>query len=321
MSIGFVLALGAVFVASCMNVVSKFVSHKYEIEDGLMMQYFFVTLIGLTVIFVADIDIRNLSIPQRWYMITLGCIWYVDYRCFYKALKQLHTGTVLIISSLTIFVSYAINSILFPDMIFSWLKTVVALCFIVLVIVYIVSSRHHNKHWDISHILHNVINHNQQSHEGIGIHTQLNFKIDRAYIWAIISTFMASLLYVWLWYGLKTNFITPLQATIIPDMCTFLIAVWVYGEHHDFSYAKSKAWVLKYIIPYMVIGILSITNSVMIYMAIRYSDPNNVSIIRLTGILLAPILAQVFLKDMLTRLQWYLTIVWVVLIVLFIALS
>ena len=92
-------------------------------------------------------------------------------------------------------------------------------------------------------------------------------------------------------------------------MCTFLIAVWVYGEHHDFSYAKSKAWVLKYIIPYMVIGILSITNSVMIYMAIRYSDPNNVSIIRLTGILLAPILAQVFLKDMLTRLQWYLTIV------------
>ena len=65
MSIGFVLALGAVFVASCMNVVSKFVSHKYEIEDGLMMQYFFVTLIGLTVIFVADIDIRNLSIPQR----------------------------------------------------------------------------------------------------------------------------------------------------------------------------------------------------------------------------------------------------------------
>lgn len=280
------------------------------------MQYFFATAISLIVVMLADIDIRNLNIQQRWYMITLSLIWYIDYRCFYKALKKLHTASVLIISSLSIFISYVLNTILFPDMAFSWMKIFIALCFVGLIITYIIVSKKH-KHRDIGHILHNVINHSKESHEGVGANAQLSLRVDKAYIWAIISTVMASLLYVWLGYGLKNNFITAFQASIVPDTFTFLIAARVYGEHNQFNYKKLWSIILYHGKPYMAIGILSVTNSILIYMAIQYSDPSTISIMRLVGILLTPVLAQIFLHDKLTTLQWYLTILWMLLMIIF----
>lgn len=316
MVLGIIYALIWVWLSSTMNIISKLMSQRYDVDRSLVIQYFFGAMIALMLMILIDGQLYTLTYVQWAFMILLGFIWYVDYRCFYKALSKLHAGTVMIISSLTIFLSYGINIFILPETTFSVYKTIIGLLFVIVIIISISTNKSHG-HLSLHHILHSLSRH-YHIWSGSNQNSQTPTLAKTWYIRAIISTVMASLLYVWLWYGLEKWFISAWQATALPDTFTLIIAVRVYGEHNDFWYRKFGEMRLKSIVPYIIIGLFGACNSVLIYTAIQYSDPNTIAIVRLTGIILTPILAQIILHDKLTRIQRILSILWFVLMILFI---
>ena len=269
----------------------------------------------------------TLTPVQRWYMITLGFISYIDYWCFYKALQKLQTWIVIMISSLSILISYSLNSMLLPEIAFSIHKIIIAIMFFLLISVYIINN-YYNK-LSLHHILHNILHsittypykniyqHMYTQH----MYTQTDHQMStwyHSYLRAIISSVMASVLYVWIWYGIKMWIMSPYQASAIPDICTLLIALRAYGEHHKFVYHTLTHISYQQLGIYASIAWLSVLWSILVYQAIKYSDANTVSIIKLSTILLTPLCARYALWEKMKTMQTILTIIGIMLMILFI---